>query len=200
MIERGANWFPAWLRDGGDDSGRRPNLSRAAQRYLERLDSTAEELFHHVLSALHDPAYREANAGALRMEWPRIPFPGWPDGGAKGAADALAQSAAWGRELARLLDPEAPVPGVTQAPLRPEIAAIAVPSTVDGRGGPCSSPAGAASARRAGRRERRRSQGSMRRSREPQPRAAEAYTCGGNPLSCARSSGAAARRTANGRR
>ena len=46
---------------------------------------------------------------------------------------ALAESAARGRELARLLDPEAPVPGVTQAPLRPDLAAIAVPSTVDGR-------------------------------------------------------------------
>ena len=80
-----------------------------------------------------DPAYREANAGALRMEWPRIPLPGWPDGDAKSASAELAESAERGRELARLLDPEAPVPGVTQAPLRPELAAIAVPSTVDGR-------------------------------------------------------------------
>ena len=31
------------------------------------------------LAVLHDPDYREANAGALRMEWPRIPLPGWPD-------------------------------------------------------------------------------------------------------------------------
>ena len=45
----------------------------------------------------------------------------------------FARSAARGRELAALLDPETPVPGVTQAPLRPEIAAIAVPATVDGR-------------------------------------------------------------------
>ena len=70
---------------------------------------------------------------ALRMEWPRIPLPGWPDGAAEGAAEALAASAARGRELARLLDPEAPVPGVTQGPLRPEIAPIAVPATTDGR-------------------------------------------------------------------
>ena len=132
MIERGAHWFPAWLR--GENGGEaRANLSGSAHCYLERLGATAEDLFHHVLSTLHDPAYREANAGALRMEWPRIPLPGWPDGGAKGAADALAQSAARGRELARLLDPEAPVPGVTQAPLRPDLAAIAVPATVDGR-------------------------------------------------------------------
>ena len=81
----------------------------------------------------HDPAYRKANAGALRMDWPRIPLPGWPDGEAEGAADALAESAARGRELARLIDPETPVLCVTQTPLRPELAAIAVPSTVDRR-------------------------------------------------------------------
>ena len=94
----------------------------------------------HVLAALHDPAYREANSGALRMEWPRIPLPGWPDGDEDGAADELAASAARGRELAALLDSDTPVPGVTEplpgAPagsaLRPEIAAAAVPSTTDG--------------------------------------------------------------------
>ena len=48
-------------------------------------------------------------------------------------AAALAQSAARGRELARLLDPETPVPGVTTGALRPEIAAIAVPATIGGR-------------------------------------------------------------------
>ena len=91
-----------------------------------------EDLFHHVLAVLHDPAYREANAGALRMGWPRIPLPGWPDGDDAGAGDALAASAARGRELAALLDSDTPVPGVTEGALRPEIAAIAVPSTVDG--------------------------------------------------------------------
>ena len=138
LIERGANMFPAYLRDGGlgtDDNEiqRRPNLSGAAQRYLHRLGADVEDLFHYVLATLHDPAYREANAGALRMEWPRIPLPNWPDGEAGDAADSLAASAARGRELARLLDPDAPVPGVTQGTLRPEIAAIAVPATTDGR-------------------------------------------------------------------
>ncbi|MCY4614321.1 MAG: hypothetical protein OXB94_11980, partial [Nitrospira sp.] len=109
------------------------NLSRVAQLYLERLGADVEDLFYHVLAVLHDPAYREANVGALRMEWPRISLPGWPDGDADDAAKALAASAARGRELARLLDSDAPVPGVTQGPLRPEIATIAVPSTTDGR-------------------------------------------------------------------
>ena len=175
LIERGANLFPVWL--SGDDIGndsdgtrRRPNLSGAARRYLESLGLSVEDLFHHVLAVLHDPSYRKANAGALAMEWPRIPLPGWPapgngtseaegvpsatgDGASRDArafptteqnpalpdrrtteaAEALARSAARGRELARLLDSDTPVPGVTSGRLRPEIAPIAVPATTHDR-------------------------------------------------------------------
>ncbi len=132
-----SNYFPAWLREDGlglDSIGapRRPNLSPAALRYLDRLGAGVEDLFHHVLVVLHYPAYREANVGALRMEWPRIPLPGWPDGDARGAADELDASATRGRKLAALLDSDTPVPGVTEGVLRPEIAAVAVPSTVGG--------------------------------------------------------------------
>ena len=135
LLDFAACGFPLWLRDDGLEGGpdhRRPNLSEAAQRYLDRLGAGVEDLFHHVLAVLHDPAYREANAGALRMGWPRIPLPGWPDGDAPGAADELAASAVRGRELAALLDSDTPVPGVTAGALPPEIAAIAVPATVDG--------------------------------------------------------------------
>ena len=71
-----------------------PKLSPAAQRYLDSLGAGVEDLFHHVLAVLHDPAYREANAGALRMEWPRIPLPGWPDGTATGGGRACGISRA----------------------------------------------------------------------------------------------------------
>ena len=137
LIDRGATCFPAWLREEGlalDGGGqyRRPNLSPAAQRYLDSLGLGVEDLFHHALAVLHDPAYREANAGALRMEWPRIPLPGWPDGDAPGTAEELSASAERGRKLARLLDSESSVPGVTAGVLRPEMAAIGVPATTDG--------------------------------------------------------------------
>ena len=137
LIERGANWFPAWLRDDGlgtqgAEGSRRRNLSGKAQRYLDRLGLGIEDLLHHVLVTLHDPAYLTGNAGALRLEWPRIPLPGWSNGESAGAA-ALARSAARGRELAHLLDPDTPVSGVTGGTLRPEIATIAVPATENGR-------------------------------------------------------------------
>ena len=129
--------FPAYLRDEGlgvegDGIQRRPNLSGEAEHYLESVGMNVDDLFHHVLAVLHDPAYREENASALRMEWPRIPIPGWPDGDEVRAADELAESAARGRKLAALLDSDTPVLGITTGVLRPEIAAIAVPSTTDG--------------------------------------------------------------------
>ena len=137
LIDRGATCIPAWLREEGmalDGGGEQhlPNLSDAAQRYLDRLGLGVEGLFHHALAVLHDPSYRKDNAGALRMEWPRIPLPGWPDGDTPGAADELKASAARGRELAALLDSETPVAGVTTGALRPDMAAIAVPTTTDG--------------------------------------------------------------------
>ena len=133
----GVHLFPAWLLGDGlgsdGDDARRINLSATAQRYLDGLGLGVKDLCHHVIATLHDPAYRKANAGALRMEWPRIPLPCWPAGGAEDAAEELARSAACGRELAALLDPDTPVPGVTQAPLSPESAAIAVPTTAGRR-------------------------------------------------------------------
>ncbi len=148
LIERGANLFPAWLLDDGlaaveKGPERRANLSPPARRYLERLGASVEDLFYHVLAVLHDPAYRQANADALRLGWPRIPLPAWPGPPVSKdrpdaaqddarAADALAASAARGRELTRPLDPETPVPGVTRGPLEAPAAVIAVPTTIDG--------------------------------------------------------------------
>ena len=137
LMDRGATCFPVWLhsdRQEPDGTRRaRTNLSEMAQSYLARVGASPEVLLHHVLAVLHDPAYHTANAGALRMGWPRIPLPGWPDGEVEGTAEPLAQSAARGCDLAALLNPETPVPGVTKAPLRRDLSTIAVPATIDGR-------------------------------------------------------------------
>ncbi|MYG34637.1 MAG: hypothetical protein F4205_04010 [Gemmatimonadetes bacterium] len=117
--------FPLYLRDdqfGEEFDGvkRTANLSERARSYIESMDASPEDLFHHVLATLHDPAYREANAGGLRMGWPRIPLPDDP-------AD-LAQSAARGHQLARLLDTESNV-----TDLLADQAHIAIPTTIDGK-------------------------------------------------------------------
>ena len=152
----GIHFFPIWLRTDGlalDGNGlaHRPNLSLSAQHYLDSMGASVEDLIYQVIATLHDPAYRRANAGALRMEWPRIPLPGWPDGDAAGAAGALSASAAKGRELAALLDFDTAVAGVTTGTLRPDTAkspsAILPPCVVVGTAtSPCP-PAGVTSVR-----------------------------------------------------
>ena len=127
QMNSGVYCVPALLGDDGlaialDQKQHRPNLSGTAQSYLERLDADALDLVHHVIAVLHEPTYNRANADALRAEGPRIPLPGWGDGGGEGAAAALARSAARGRELLRLLDLDVPVSGVTDGTLRPGIA------------------------------------------------------------------------------
>ncbi len=122
LIERGANMFPLYLRDdqfGEEVNGvkRTANLSELARGYIESQDAEPEDLFHHVLATLHDPAYREANAGGLRMGWPRIPLP-------TDAAE-FAASAERGRLLARLLDTESNVDDLLDP-------TIAVPTKTDG--------------------------------------------------------------------
>ena len=69
LMDRGATCISAWIHEdrlGTDGSNaRRANLSGTARRYLERRGASVEDLFHHVLATLHDPAYRAENAGAL---------------------------------------------------------------------------------------------------------------------------------------
>src|SRR5437763_9989588 len=90
----------------------------------ELLGGTEQDLFYHTLALLHAPAYRTENAGALRQDWPRVPLPG--------TAELLRASAALGRQIAALLDPEGAVPGVTSGKLRPELQAIGVITRVGG--------------------------------------------------------------------
>ena len=91
---------------------------------LNHLCSSGTELFYHTVSALHSPLYRSENSGALRQDWPRVPLPD--------SRELLEASAALGRQIAALLDPETPVEGVTTGVIRPELHSIAVISRVGG--------------------------------------------------------------------
>ncbi|MCX7383612.1 MAG: N-6 DNA methylase [Alphaproteobacteria bacterium] len=107
----------------------RPNLSDSAAAYLTTIglpaDATAAAMiWHHALAITYSPAYLAENVGGIRQGWPRVPLPT--------TAAALQSSAALGAHLAALLDPDTSVDGVTSGTIRPELRAIAVPSTAQG--------------------------------------------------------------------
>jgi len=90
-MDSGARAFPLYLVPRGElclderTSLPRPNLSETASEYLRGLGADERELFYHIVAILHAPAYRSENAGALRQDWPRIPFP----------ADAASSGGRW---------------------------------------------------------------------------------------------------------
>ncbi|HET7273941.1 MAG TPA: type ISP restriction/modification enzyme, partial [Longimicrobiaceae bacterium] len=103
------------------------NLSAPARVYLTKIGSVqadAPHFFHDAIGIMHAPAYREENAGALRQDWPRIPLPS--------TREQLVRSADLGRQLAALLNPETPVPGVTTGDIRPELRVIGSIRKADG--------------------------------------------------------------------
>src|SRR5262249_1511618 len=73
---------------------------------------------------LHSPKYALENAPALQQDWPRIPLPAHKQ--------ALKQSAQLGRQLRDLLDPRAPVSGVTSGPIQDEFKSLGVLTAVTG--------------------------------------------------------------------
>ena len=83
------------------------NLSKPARAYLAHLGlkdpdadaKTAGLIWMHTLAVGYSPAYLSENADGIRRDWPRIPLPG--------SRKALEASAAWGEQVAALLDTEA---------------------------------------------------------------------------------------------
>ena len=139
IIERTANLFPVLLRDPSvampglvdPHADRRlgdhlVNLSDAALAYLNTFGGVADapHLFHHAIAVLHAPLYAAMNGSALRQDWPRVPLPV--------SRDALLASAALGRQVAALLDPETPVAGVTAGKVSAAMKAIGSPAKVGG--------------------------------------------------------------------
>lgn len=116
-----AGLFSASSEDPRDSQGEATfNLSDLAVQYLSKVGTVsadAPHLFHHIIAILHAPAYRTENEGALRQDWPRVPLPE--------TRDDLLRSAALGRQLAALLNPEVAVPGVTTGTIRGELRAVA---------------------------------------------------------------------------
>jgi hypothetical protein len=119
-----SSYFPLYLKEkptlfnqGADLDKPVPNLSGPALQYLTSVEADEKAIFYHTLAILHCPTYREANAGALKQDWPRIPLPK--------TRELLINSANLGKQIAALLDTETPVPGVTSGKLRDELKLIA---------------------------------------------------------------------------
>jgi len=100
-----SSYFPLMVRDPGPlhaGDAPKPNTSAGADGYLAGVNADHGALFFHIVATLHCSSYRAGNQGALKQDWPRIPLPA--------TKDALLASAALGREVAALLDPEGPLP------------------------------------------------------------------------------------------
>ena len=133
MTRPGCSFFPLFTyrknsadRPENDDlfapasPEREANLTAAARKYISSLgikaghdDESSTLLWFHALAIGHSPLYLEENRGALIQNWPRIPLPK--------DAKTLRAGAALGRQLAALLDPETPVPGVTDLKPRADL-------------------------------------------------------------------------------
>jgi hypothetical protein len=123
-----SNFFPLYLTNGATLPGkiaRAFNLSERSEQYVARIGGVEPDVFYHAVGVLHSPEFRSENAGALRQDWPRIPLPA--------SKEALAASAALGRQIAALLDCEQTVPRVSVSPVRAELRLAAVVSATAGR-------------------------------------------------------------------
>jgi len=123
LMDSGASAFPLRLIPKlgkaalhGLASDGEVNLSKRARAFLVSMGAAAENLLLHCLTLTHSRRYRVENAEAIRHDWPRIPLPA--------TKELLEESAALGRRLADLLDPETAVKGVTAGTIRPELRAI----------------------------------------------------------------------------
>jgi hypothetical protein len=131
MMDSGARGIPELLTadpgslPGSPRSTQHFNLSAGASECLAHCEADPQRLLENCLAVLHSTTYRTENAHAIRSNWPRIPLPA--------SKDALAASAALGREVAALLDCERAVPRVTVSPVRSELRPIGVVSTVCGQ-------------------------------------------------------------------
>ncbi|MGH6846429.1 MAG: type ISP restriction/modification enzyme [Methylocella sp.] len=124
LLDRSATVFPYLLHEQGVNRGR-VNLPQSMLAFLNARALPPETIFQHIVATLHAPAFRIENAGALRMDWPRVPLPA--------AAETLRASADLGATLATLLDPETPAPGVSTGALRPGLRTLGLPAKRGGK-------------------------------------------------------------------
>lgn len=117
LVESNVSIFPAHVRQ--DSQNVEPNVVKSVKEHLTGRGLTSDDLFDHIVATLNAPSYEDDNMDALRIDWPRVPFPG--------GNEAFLASADLGRRLGTLLNAEIEVDGVTRGALYDGLAAIALP-------------------------------------------------------------------------
>lgn len=110
-----------WRSEVMGQAAVKANLSEAARLYLAGVglfepdndEETATMLWHHALAISFSPAWMEENGPAIGEDFLRVPLPV--------SRAVLKRSAALGRLLADLVDPDIAVSGVTAGKLRAEL-------------------------------------------------------------------------------
>lgn len=117
LVESNVAIFPDMVRQ--DSQNVEPNVAKSLKSELAHRGISHGQLFDHIIATLNAPSYESSYIDALRVDWPRIPFPG--------DIDAFEASANLGAALGTLLNAEIDVDGVTRGPLLPGLSAIATP-------------------------------------------------------------------------
>jgi hypothetical protein len=117
LVESNVTIFPARVRQ--DSQNVAPNVAGSVAAMLADRGLTSGQLFDHIFATLNAPIYETRYMDALRVDWPRVPFPKSPD--------VLARSADLGARLGALLDVETAVKGVTHGALAAGLSTVALP-------------------------------------------------------------------------
>jgi hypothetical protein len=127
LVESNVGMFPLYLREHAGNGGDvfRANLPQSLRTALKERELPVETIFRHVTAILHAPSYHAENAGALRMDWPRVPV--------TVNAEQLCASADLGMALATLLDVETAAAGISRGKVRPGLRLIALPHKQNGK-------------------------------------------------------------------
>ncbi|MDE2832938.1 MAG: N-6 DNA methylase [Bacteroidota bacterium] len=127
---QGGSVFPLYVAgDLLNGNQKEPNLKQEALEYITRLDVTVEDLFGFIVATLYDKEYRSTYTRSLRLDWPRIPLPGWGESqDSTQAGKELLAKADKGARLIRLLKSPGRIRGVTSW-ATPEFRPIALMKT-----------------------------------------------------------------------
>lgn len=122
LIDRGSSNFPRRIVDSVTGEVV-PNTSASILSWLGSKSVTVDEFFAHIVATLHAPSYAKENAGALRIDWPRIPIPN--------DSEILRNSAVLGEKMCGLLDVETEVAGISAGALHAGVGSLAIPRGSD---------------------------------------------------------------------